>query len=198
MSKFVNRIFKNKKTSSKTLDDIQATSSSKSDSKNTTLPRSKTTQLSVVNGRAPPSPSPVTSPRHNFNHHDSIAIDRSESKDLSIRSQPPRCPSPIGICMSPVEIPAEEALQLIAEEPPHVARCTPKGLVVDTARWKEEHDMQHCIYERAVYEKMIDNSLKTCELLQNHLDSYITVVRQTPSRETTPVKIDSTSDKKKA
>lgn len=189
MSKIVNRIFKNKKTS-KTLDDIQ---NSKTDSKTSTLPRSKTVQLNVVNGHTK-SASPLESPKQNGYH----VVDHRSPGVVSqkIRS-PPKHQSPLGDCMSPVEIPVEEALQMIAEDPPHVARSTPKGLAVDTTRWKEEHDMQHCIYDREVYEKMIDNSLKTCELLQSHLDSYITVVRQTPSREMTPVK-GASDEKRKA
>jgi hypothetical protein len=186
MSKLVNRIFKHKQ--SKTLDDLQSNGSStkQKDSKTSNLPRSKTTQLTVVNGHA-------QNGHHKPDLISSASGDISSSKEFeSIRSPGGTAiinnhPS-MGECLSPMEIPAEDALQMIAEEPPHVARSTPKGLPIDTSKWKEQHEMQHCIYEKAVYEKMIENSLEAVEALQKNLDSYITVVRQTPSREMTPVK----------
>lgn len=184
MSKLVSRIFKKK--SSKTLEDLNGSVSPKEE-KNGSLPRSKTTHL---NGKA-------SSPQ---DHLSSNGVKRPQkistfpgdqsSKSLSAVRSPPRSANNDKVISPPVEIPVEEALQLIAEDPPHVARSTPKGLeTVDTKRWKEEHEMLHCIYDRAVYEKMIDNSLKTCDLLQKNLDSYIEVVRQTPSRGSSPVKI---------
>lgn len=81
----------------------------------------------------------------------------------------------------------EDALLLIAEEPPTVARSTPKNLIPtqlsSTQRslsWSEK-EMAHCLFDRSVYDDMINNSLKTCEKLQENLDFYVTEVRKSPS-----------------
>jgi len=81
----------------------------------------------------------------------------------------------------------EDALMQIAEDPPLVARSTPKNLIPNqksatqrSLTWSEK-DMAHCLYERSVYDDMINNSLKTCEELQENLDFYVDEVRKSPS-----------------
>lgn len=83
-------------------------------------------------------------------------------------------------------LPLETALLLIADEQPVVARSTPRGQPYIDNHWAEEREMRYCLFDRPVYDAMIQSSLKAVELLQENLDDFVTEVRKSPSRDTTP------------
>ncbi|CDW60412.1 hypothetical protein TTRE_0000879101 [Trichuris trichiura] len=75
----------------------------------------------------------------------------------------------------------EQALFLLAEDQPVVARSTPRGVVYDQAaenRWHAQHDMRYCLYDRWVYETIFGECVRILEDLENNLDAYIDQVRQ--------------------
>ncbi|KHJ41583.1 hypothetical protein D918_08334 [Trichuris suis] len=75
----------------------------------------------------------------------------------------------------------EQALFLLAEDQPIVARSTPRGVVYDQAaedRWHAQHDMHFCLYDRWVYETILGECVQILEDLENNLDAYIDQVRQ--------------------
>uniref|UniRef100_A0A5S6QR01 Uncharacterized protein n=1 Tax=Trichuris muris TaxID=70415 RepID=A0A5S6QR01_TRIMR len=75
----------------------------------------------------------------------------------------------------------EQALFLLADDQPTVARSTPKGVTYDRAasnRWHERHDMRFCLYDRWVYETILGECIQILDDLENNLDAYIDQVRQ--------------------
>lgn len=75
----------------------------------------------------------------------------------------------------------EENLCNIGDEQPLVARCTPKSRTLrEPSQHAQDWDMRHCLYTRDVYDRMVTDSLNTCELLQHNLDDLITQVRSRP------------------
>lgn len=69
-----------------------------------------------------------------------------------------------------------EALETLAAEQPIVARSIPKHAVVDTSHFAQ-HSLDNCLFDASVYENMLDNSIKTCQLLQDHLNDCVAYVR---------------------
>uniref|UniRef100_A0A914BW12 Uncharacterized protein n=1 Tax=Acrobeloides nanus TaxID=290746 RepID=A0A914BW12_9BILA len=71
-----------------------------------------------------------------------------------------------------------EALETIAEEQPIVARSIPKHAVLESDPNKEaEKRLKNCIFEPEVYDKMLNDSLLVCDMLQTHLGDCIVSVR---------------------
>jgi hypothetical protein len=69
-----------------------------------------------------------------------------------------------------------EALVNIADDQPRVARSIPKHAVVDTSSFAE-HSLDNCLFDQTVYDHMVADSLKACDLLQMHLDDLVVNVR---------------------
>lgn len=69
-----------------------------------------------------------------------------------------------------------EALEALAAEQPMVARSIPKHAVIDTTDFAR-HSLDNCLFDASVYESMLDDSIKTCQLLQDHLNDCVTFVR---------------------
>jgi len=69
-----------------------------------------------------------------------------------------------------------EALANIADDQPRVARSIPKHAVVDTSSFAE-HSLDNCLFDQTVYDHMVADSLKACDLLQMHLDDLVVNVR---------------------
>ncbi|CAJ0609415.1 unnamed protein product [Cylicocyclus nassatus] len=67
-----------------------------------------------------------------------------------------------------------EALETIAAEQPLVARSIPKHAKITK---REDKSMRNCLYEQEVYDSMLFDSLRVCDLLQTHLDECISSVR---------------------
>ncbi|WKY16303.1 hypothetical protein Q1695_001185 [Nippostrongylus brasiliensis] len=67
-----------------------------------------------------------------------------------------------------------EALETIASEQPIVARSIPKHAKITK---REDRSMRNCLFEQEVYDSMLFDSLRVCDLLQSHLDECITSVR---------------------
>ncbi|KHJ99506.1 hypothetical protein OESDEN_00487 [Oesophagostomum dentatum] len=67
-----------------------------------------------------------------------------------------------------------EALETIAAEQPIVARSIPKHAKITK---KEDKSMRNCLFEQEVYDSMLFDSLRVCDLLQTHLDECISSVR---------------------
>lgn len=67
-----------------------------------------------------------------------------------------------------------EALETIAAEQPLVARSIPKHAKITK---REDRSMRNCLFEQEVYDSMLIDSLRVCDLLQTHLDECITSVR---------------------
>ncbi|VDO54648.1 unnamed protein product, partial [Haemonchus placei] len=67
-----------------------------------------------------------------------------------------------------------EALETIAAEQPIVARSIPKHAKITK---REDRSMRNCLFEQEVYDSMLIDSLRVCDLLQTHLDECITSVR---------------------
>uniref|UniRef100_A0A0N5BEM1 Uncharacterized protein n=1 Tax=Strongyloides papillosus TaxID=174720 RepID=A0A0N5BEM1_STREA len=69
-----------------------------------------------------------------------------------------------------------EQLISIGEETPIVARSIPKGApVVDTNF--EEKSRRNCLFEPEIYDKMLADSLKACDLLKDHLNDCVGTIR---------------------
>jgi len=80
----------------------------------------------------------------------------------------------------------EDALETIANDHPHrVARSIPKGIYIDSSKVPDK-SMEHCLYEREVYDHMLADSMHVCQLLQGNLEECIEKVRQTPSASPDP------------
>lgn len=71
-----------------------------------------------------------------------------------------------------------EALRALGDEQPRVARSTPKHAYISQDP-KRIYDRlrRDCLYPQDVYEKMVQDSLLVCDLLQTHLDDVISGVR---------------------
>uniref|UniRef100_A0A8R1EJH0 Uncharacterized protein n=1 Tax=Caenorhabditis japonica TaxID=281687 RepID=A0A8R1EJH0_CAEJA len=67
-----------------------------------------------------------------------------------------------------------EALETIGDEKPVVARSIPKHARIIK---KEDNSMKNCLFEKEVYDTMLSDSLRVCEMLQSHLDDCILSVR---------------------
>ncbi|CAJ0957935.1 unnamed protein product, partial [Mesorhabditis belari] len=67
-----------------------------------------------------------------------------------------------------------ESLQTIADEQPTVARSIPKHANIKP---KPKDPLRNCLFEQEVYDTMLSDSLKVCDLLAAHLDDCITHVR---------------------
>ncbi|CAB3401061.1 unnamed protein product [Caenorhabditis bovis] len=67
-----------------------------------------------------------------------------------------------------------EALEAIGDEKPIVARSIPKHARIVK---KEDNSMKNCLFEKEVYDGMLSDSLRVCEMLQSHLDDCIVSVR---------------------
>ncbi|KIH42503.1 hypothetical protein ANCDUO_27512, partial [Ancylostoma duodenale] len=67
-----------------------------------------------------------------------------------------------------------EALETIGAEQPIVARSIPKHAKITK---KEDKSMRNCLFEQEVYDSMLFDSLRVCDLLQTHLDECISSVR---------------------
>ncbi|CAI4230034.1 unnamed protein product [Auanema sp. JU1783] len=67
-----------------------------------------------------------------------------------------------------------EALETIAADKPMVARSIPKHAKIMK---KEDKSMNNCLFEKEVYDSMLCDSLRVCDLLQSHLDDCIVSVR---------------------
>ncbi|KAI6205417.1 hypothetical protein M3Y94_00789800 [Aphelenchoides besseyi] len=77
-----------------------------------------------------------------------------------------------------------DALLALGEQP-IVARSTPKHAVItETARDVEERRFRHCIFEPAVYDKMLSDSLLVCDLLTASLDELAIEIRAQSPRVT--------------
>nr|CAD2193449.1 unnamed protein product [Meloidogyne enterolobii] len=71
-----------------------------------------------------------------------------------------------------------EALMAIGDEQPKVARSTPKhAYVSQDIKRVNDRLSRNCIYKSDVYEKMVNDSLLVCDMLQDHLDNVISGVR---------------------
>nr|CAD2180872.1 unnamed protein product [Meloidogyne enterolobii] len=71
-----------------------------------------------------------------------------------------------------------EALMAIGDEQPRVARSTPKhAYVSQDIKRVNDRLSRNCIYKSDVYEKMVNDSLLVCDMLQDHLDNVISGVR---------------------
>uniref|UniRef100_A0A914WLB2 Uncharacterized protein n=1 Tax=Plectus sambesii TaxID=2011161 RepID=A0A914WLB2_9BILA len=76
-----------------------------------------------------------------------------------------------------------EALQTLGDEQPRVARSIPKHAPNDNSYQNfADRSLQNCIYGHEVYEGMVADSLKVCDLLQHHLDDLVLAVRKSPPR----------------
>uniref|UniRef100_A0A915BU98 Uncharacterized protein n=2 Tax=Parascaris univalens TaxID=6257 RepID=A0A915BU98_PARUN len=69
-----------------------------------------------------------------------------------------------------------EALETLAEEQPVVARSIPKHAPIDTSDFAQR-SLDNCLFDASVYDNMLCDSLKVCQLLQNHLNECIVTVR---------------------
>ncbi|VDM59995.1 unnamed protein product [Angiostrongylus costaricensis] len=67
-----------------------------------------------------------------------------------------------------------EALETIAAEQPIVARSIPKHAKITKC---EDRSMRNCLFDQEVYDSMLFDSLRVCDLLQSHLDDCIISVR---------------------
>uniref|UniRef100_A0A7E4ZRL4 Flocculation protein FLO11-like n=1 Tax=Panagrellus redivivus TaxID=6233 RepID=A0A7E4ZRL4_PANRE len=80
-----------------------------------------------------------------------------------------------------------EALEVIGDDQPIVARSIPKHAKLESDPNKEERRLrQNCIYEPEVYDKMLSDSLQMCDLLQTHLTDCITSTRAKSPPPTSP------------
>ncbi|KAI6191649.1 hypothetical protein M3Y97_00250900 [Aphelenchoides bicaudatus] len=71
-----------------------------------------------------------------------------------------------------------EALLAIGDDQPTVARSIPKhSVVVNNPKKVEERQRNNCIFEPAIYERMLDDSLLVCDLLKEHLNDCVKTVR---------------------
>ncbi|KAK0404802.1 hypothetical protein QR680_017637 [Steinernema hermaphroditum] len=76
-----------------------------------------------------------------------------------------------------------EALETLAEEQPIVARSIPKHAAVKKPRDFREKSLENCIFDETVYDAMLSESLKVCDLLQDHLSECIVEARaKSPDR----------------
>ncbi|VDK84894.1 unnamed protein product [Litomosoides sigmodontis] len=69
-----------------------------------------------------------------------------------------------------------EALETLADAQPLVARSIPKHAVVDTSSFAAR-SLDNCLFDATVYDAMLHDSLKVCEMLQNHLSQCIVTAR---------------------
>ncbi|CAD6187459.1 unnamed protein product [Caenorhabditis auriculariae] len=67
-----------------------------------------------------------------------------------------------------------EALEAIGDEKPIVARSIPKHAKIVK---KEDNSLKNCLFEQEVYDTMLSDSLRVCEMLQSHLDDCMVSVR---------------------
>ncbi|CAI5454405.1 unnamed protein product [Caenorhabditis angaria] len=80
-----------------------------------------------------------------------------------------------------------EALEAIGDEKPIVARSIPKHARVTK---KEDNSMKNCLFEKEVYDTMLSDSLRVCEMLQSHLDDCIVSVRAKSPEPTSSYSLD--------
>ncbi|CAO4383103.1 unnamed protein product [Caenorhabditis nigoni] len=80
-----------------------------------------------------------------------------------------------------------EALETFGDEKPTVARSIPKHARVVK---KEDNSMKNCIFEKEVYDTMLSDSLRVCEMLQSHLDDCIVSVRAKSPEPTSSYSLD--------
>lgn len=69
-----------------------------------------------------------------------------------------------------------EALETLGDVPPVVARSIPKHAVVDTSDFAQR-SLRNCLFDASVYENMLCDSLKVCDMLQSHLNECIVTIR---------------------
>uniref|UniRef100_A0A0N4Z0W3 Uncharacterized protein n=1 Tax=Parastrongyloides trichosuri TaxID=131310 RepID=A0A0N4Z0W3_PARTI len=69
-----------------------------------------------------------------------------------------------------------EQLISISEEAPIVARSIPKGAAIVESNF-EEKSRKNCLYEPEIYDKMLADSLKACDLLKDHLNECVGTIR---------------------
>ncbi|CAI2357685.1 unnamed protein product [Caenorhabditis sp. 36 PRJEB53466] len=80
-----------------------------------------------------------------------------------------------------------EALEAIGDEKPIVARSIPKHARIVK---KEDTSMKNCLFEKEVYDTMLSDSLRVCEMLQSHLDDCIVSVRAKSPEPTSSYSLD--------
>uniref|UniRef100_A0AC35TQK1 BLOC-1-related complex subunit 5 n=1 Tax=Rhabditophanes sp. KR3021 TaxID=114890 RepID=A0AC35TQK1_9BILA len=69
-----------------------------------------------------------------------------------------------------------QSLETLAEEPPIVARSIPKGAVREEIDYNEK-SLQNCLFDAEVYDKMLADSLKACDILKDHLNDCVGHIR---------------------
>uniref|UniRef100_A0A0K0DZL6 Uncharacterized protein n=1 Tax=Strongyloides stercoralis TaxID=6248 RepID=A0A0K0DZL6_STRER len=69
-----------------------------------------------------------------------------------------------------------EQLISISEETPIVARSIPKGAPIVDSNF-EEKSRRNCLFEPEIYDKMLADSLKACDLLKDHLNDCVGTIR---------------------
>ncbi|VIO88163.1 Uncharacterized protein BM_BM3087 [Brugia malayi] len=69
-----------------------------------------------------------------------------------------------------------EALETLADTQPRVARSIPKHAIIDTSNFVAR-SLDNCLFDATVYDAMLHDSLKVCEMLQNHLNQCIVTAR---------------------
>ncbi|CAJ0572806.1 unnamed protein product, partial [Mesorhabditis spiculigera] len=67
-----------------------------------------------------------------------------------------------------------ESLKAIADDQPLVARSIPKHAKIPQ---KPKDPLRNCLFEQEVYDTMLSDSLKVCDLLASHLDDCMAHVR---------------------
>ncbi|PIO77401.1 hypothetical protein TELCIR_00478 [Teladorsagia circumcincta] len=99
-------------------------------------------------------------------------LDGKKKKHKSISQQPKSLSFDVLLEEDPAVL--VEALETIAAEQPIVARSIPKHAKITK---REDRSMRNCLFEQEVYDSMLIDSLRVCDMLQTHLDECITSVR---------------------
>ncbi|KAK6061848.1 hypothetical protein COOONC_00485 [Cooperia oncophora] len=120
--------------------------------------------------------SPAEKKRSSTNKHESTTLpaklDNKKKKHKPMSQQPKSQSFDVLLEEDPAVL--VEALETIAAEQPIVARSIPKHAKITK---REDRSMRNCLFEQEVYDSMLIDSLRVCDLLQTHLDECITSVR---------------------
>ncbi|ETN84975.1 hypothetical protein NECAME_01537 [Necator americanus] len=120
-------------------------------------------------------PNAKTSPFLSLFHRKKRVNGTKSSDDLKAALGPPKEQSQsFDVLLEEDPAALVEALETIASEQPIVARSIPKHAKITK---KEDKSMRNCLFEQEVYDSMLFDSLRVCDLLQTHLDECISSVR---------------------
>jgi len=70
-----------------------------------------------------------------------------------------------------------EALEVLGEDQPRVARSIPRHAAVVDSKVFASKSLNNCLFDAAVYDSMLEQSMMVCSSLQSHLSDCIASVR---------------------